>query len=90
MLPKTNACKTNFDESKYDFFDKNDELREKYDENWDKVSNNIKKGFDSEDRYNEKYLKTELKFYEGKMKTIFTVIRWQRRFSMHLSIHNID
>ena len=37
----------------------------KYNEIWDKVSSTIRKGFDSEQIYNEKYLKTETKSYEG-------------------------
>ena len=37
-----------FDETKYEsFLIKNDELLEKHNEIWDKVSNTIKKGFDS-------------------------------------------
>ena len=35
------------------------------------VSKVIKKGFDSEPVYNEKYLKTEIKSYEGKLNTHF-------------------
>ena len=35
-----------------------------------KVSNSIKKGFDSEPVYNEKCLKTKIKTYEGKTNTI--------------------
>ena len=42
----------------------NNELLEKYNEIWDKVSNTIKKGFDSEPVYNEKYLRTKVKSYE--------------------------
>ena len=42
------------------FLIKNDELLGKYNEIWDKVSKVIKKGFDSESVYNEKYLKTEI------------------------------
>ena len=43
--------------SKCMFFKKNDELFKKYTEIRDKVSDNIKKGFDSELVYNEKYQK---------------------------------
>ena len=35
---------------------KNEELLGKYNEIWDKVSNSIKKRFDSEPVYNEKYI----------------------------------
>ena len=64
-----------FDETKYmSFLIKNEELLEKYDEIWDKVSNKailFKKGFDSEPVYNENYLRTKLKSYEGKINTYF-------------------
>ena len=44
MLPKMSAYKRDFDETIYmSFFIKNDELLEKYNEVWDKVSNAIKK-----------------------------------------------
>ena len=43
-----------FDETKYmTFLIKNNELLKKYNKIWDKVSNGIKKGFDSEPLYNE-------------------------------------
>ena len=48
------------------FLIKDDKLLEKHKEIWEKVSNNIKKGVDSELVYNEKYLKTKIKSYEGK------------------------
>ena len=53
------------------FLIKNNGLLEKYNEMWDKVSNTIKKGLDSEPVYNEKYLKTGIPFYEGKINTNF-------------------
>ena len=46
---------------------KNDEFLEKYNKVWDKVNNNIKKGFDSELVYNEKNLRTKIKLCEGKI-----------------------
>ena len=46
------------------------ELLEKY-QIWDKVSKSIKKGFDSEAVYNEKWLETKVKSYEGKISTHF-------------------
>ena len=57
-----------FDETKYvSFFIKDDdELLEKYNEIREKVRNNIKNEFDSEPAYNEKYLKTKEKSYNGK------------------------
>ena len=38
---------------------------------WEKVNNSIKKGFDSEPVYNQKYLKAKIKSYNGKMNTNF-------------------
>ena len=47
-FPKMSAYRRDFDEIKYaSFLIKNDELLEKHNEIWDKVSNTIKKGFDS-------------------------------------------
>ena len=34
---------------------------------WTKVTNSLKKGFDSQQAYNEKYLKAEIKSYNGKI-----------------------
>ena len=45
------------------FLSKNDELLEKYNNIWDKVSADIKKEFDSEPVFNKKFLKTKIKFH---------------------------
>ena len=73
MLPKINAYRKHFDETKYMLFFliKNDELIEKYNEIWNKVSKVIKKGFDSQLAYNNKYIKAKLKSYEVKINTNF-------------------
>ena len=42
-------------------------MLQKYNEIWNKVSHTIKKGFDSKLVYNEKYLRTKIKLYEGKL-----------------------
>ena len=42
-----------------------------YNKVWDKISNIMLKGFDSEPVYTEKYLKNKIKSYDGKMKTNF-------------------
>ena len=61
-----------FDESKYVFvFIKDVELFEKYNEISEKVSNSIKKGFNSEPAENEKYLEIKIKSYEWKLNTHF-------------------
>ena len=77
FLPKVNAYRRDFNETKYLFFlIKDGELLEKYNEIWEKVRNNIKKEFGSEPVYNKKYLK-------AKQKT-------KRRFSIFLFIGNFD
>ena len=43
----------------------------KYNVIWEKVKNNVKKEFDSEPVYSEKYLKAKIKSYNGKIKTNF-------------------
>ena len=69
ILPKMSACRRDFDETIYmSFLIKNEEwLLEKCNEIWDKVSNTIKKGFDRESAYNEKFLRTEMKYYKEKI-----------------------
>ena len=69
MLPKMSA---GFDETKYMYFlIKDNELLEKYNEIWEKVSKSIKKEFDRELVFDEKYLKTKIKCYDGKINTNF-------------------
>ena len=53
------------------FLIEDDELLEKYNKIWEKVSDNINKEFDSEPVYNEKYLKTKIKSYKGKININF-------------------
>ena len=61
LRPKMSAYRRDFDETKYmSSLIKDDELLEKYNEIWKKVSNSIKKVFDSELAYNENYLKTKI------------------------------
>ena len=43
----------------------------KHNEIWEKVNNSIKKEFDSEAAYDEKYLKTKIKSYQRKINTNF-------------------
>ena len=70
MLPKMSACRRNFDDIKcMTFLIKDDESLEKHNKIWDKVSNTTKKEFESSRVYNEKYLKTKIKFYDGKINT---------------------
>ena len=55
FLPKISAYRRHFDKAKYmSFLIKDNELFKKYNEIWEKVSNNIKKRFDKKPVYNEK------------------------------------
>ena len=66
------AYRRDFDKSKHmSFLIKDEKLLEKYNEISKKVSNIIKKEFDSKPVYKQKYLKTKIKFYNGKMNTNF-------------------
>ena len=72
MLQKTSGYTKSFNETKYiSFLIRDDELLEKYNKIWNKVSNSTKKGFDSEPVYHEKYLKTKVKSYEGELNVNF-------------------
>ena len=67
---------------------KDHELLEKYNEIWEKVKNSLKKEFDSEPVYNEKHLKANIKYYNGKINTNFQ--NTKRRFSVYLFISYFD
>ena len=93
FLPKMSAYRRDFDETKYmSFLIKDEELLEKYNEILEKCSNNTKKGFDKEPIYNEKYLKTKIKSYEGKINTNFHNDKIPKESSqcIYLSISNFD
>ena len=45
------------------FLIEDDDLLEKYNTIWDKVSANIKKEFDSDPVYNKEFLKTKIKYH---------------------------
>ena len=53
------------------FFDHEKQLLKKYKNIWDKVSNIIEKGFDSKPACTEKYQKTKVESYFGKINTHF-------------------
>ena len=50
---------------------KSNEIIEKYNEIWKRASNSVKQWFDAKSVYNEKYKKTEIKSYNGKINTNF-------------------
>ena len=63
ILPKTTAYVKRYDgQTKWMYFLlEEDDLLEKYNTIWDKVSADIKKEFDSEPMYKKNYLKTKIK-----------------------------
>ena len=64
MLPKMKGYGKRFHEIKHIYFlIKDYELLKKYNKIWDKVSNIIKKEFDSKQVYSEKNLKSTIKSY---------------------------
>ena len=67
------AYRRDFDETKcVPFFFFFDEVLEKYNKTWEKVRKSTKKKKNlSEAVYNKKYLRTKMKFYNGKINTIF-------------------
>ena len=72
ILSKKNAYRRDFDKTKcMSFLIKDEKLLEKYNEIWKKVSKIIKKEFDNNPVYNEKYIKTKIKYYNGKINTNF-------------------
>ena len=74
------------------FLIKNKKSSEKHNEIWKKVSNIFKKQFDSEPLYNEKYLKTKLKSYNGKINANFHNNKISKESSqcICLSVMSID
>ena len=90
FLPKRSVYRGEFDETKYMYFlIKDDELLEKYNEIWGKVRNKIKKEFDSEPVYNEKYLKAKLKSYNGKINKNFNSIEIPKEGSQFIFLSGI-
>ena len=63
MLPKTSIYVKSYDrQTKWMyFFIEDDDLLEKYNTIWDKVSTDMKKEFDRETVYNKEFLKTKIK-----------------------------
>ena len=74
----------------YVFFIKDNELLEKYNEIWKKVTSSFKKRFDSESEFNEKYQKIKTKSYNGKSTQSYTIVKYQKKVAVYFSISNID
>ena len=58
---------------------KDDDLLETYNEIWENVKNSIKKEFDNEPVYNEKYIKAQIKSCNGKTTQIFTILEYRKK-----------
>ena len=91
ILPKASGYVKRYNESTCMYFLIEDaELLEKYNNKvWDKVGNSIKIELDSKLMCYEKYLKTEIKPYTGKINKDFHDDR-KKRFSLHLLINNLN
>ena len=74
MLPKTSAYVKSYDrQTKWMYFlIEDDELLEKYNTVWDKVSSDIKKEFDSKPVYNKEFLKTKIKSHGDKVTDFYS------------------
>ena len=72
FLQKISKHRKDFDKTKdISFLTMDKKLLEKYNEIWKKVSNIIRKEFDSKPVYNEQYVKNKIKSYNGKINTNF-------------------
>ena len=67
MLPKTSAYVKSYDGQKNKFLIPNDDLLEKYNTIWNKVSTDVKKEFESKSVYNKEILKTKIKFHHDEV-----------------------
>ena len=87
MLPLTNAYVQIYDgQTKWMYFlIEDDDLLEKYNTIWDKVSAYIKKEFDSEPVYNKNYSKTKIKSH-GNEFTVFYYKKFQRWAHNHTCV----
>ena len=93
FLKKMCSYRRDFEETKrIALLIKDDELLEQYNEIWKKFKNSLKKGLDSEPVYNEKYLKTKIKSYNGKISTSFHNNKMPKEGSqlIQLSVNLID
>ena len=73
MFPKTRACVKSYDgQTKWMYFlIKDDELLQKQNTIWDKVSGDIKKEFDSRPVYKPEFLKTKIKSHGDEVTDFF-------------------
>ena len=90
LLPNMTAYRKDFVKAKcMSFLIKNENLLEKYNLIWKKVSNIIKKEFDSKPVYNKKYLKTKRNLIMQDTTHFFMIMKYQKKVLIYLSISNI-
>ena len=67
-------------------------MLKKYKKIWNKISNLLKKGFNSELVYDNKYIKTKIKIYDNKTKTDFysNKIPEDNEYCTYLSVILLD
>ena len=79
-IPKISAHRRYFNKTKFmSYLIKYKKLLEKCNEIWKKSQQHYQKEFNIKPVYNEKYLKTKIKPYDGKINTIFTIIKYQKK-----------
>ena len=92
MLPKTTASVKSYEgQTKWMYFlVEDDDVLEKYNIIWNKVSADIRKEFDSKLVYNENYLKTKIKY--GDEVTDFSDKKIRKLYSFHtcLAVISLD
>ena len=69
------------------FLSEDTELLGKYNEIWSRVSNTIKKGFESEPVYSEKHFKTKAKSSEGNINTNFHNDKMRKKEILIVFVH---
>ena len=71
-IPQMNGYVKYFNDNKcMNLLVHDDEVLKKYNKIWDKISNLLKKGINSERVYNDKYIKIKIKIYNYRMNTNF-------------------
>ena len=73
FLQKWLHIEKTYETSYMSFLIKDNEFLEKYNEIWEKVTNSLKKEFDSEPLYHQKYLKAKINSCNGKINTNFHI-----------------
>ena len=73
MFPKTSAYVKSYDgQTKWMYFlTEDDDLLEKYNTIWDKVSADMKTNFDSKPVYNKEFLKAKIKSHGNEIKDFY-------------------